>query len=75
MSTKNVYSFRIPIKFKRMMEEMDDVNWQEEIRESAIKLIQEKSKERLLEDAQRLRKRMKGKISSAELVREDRDAR
>jgi len=75
MSTKSVYSIRIPVKYKKMMEEMNDVNWQEEIRETAIKLIQKKSKERLLQEARELRKKMKGTVSSAELIREDRDAR
>jgi hypothetical protein len=75
MSTKSVYSIRIPVKFKKMMDEMEDVNWQEEMRINAIKLIQQKSKERLLKDASKLRKKMKGDVSSAELIREDRDAR
>jgi hypothetical protein len=74
MSTKSVYSIRIPVKFKKMMDEMEDVNWQEEMRINAIKLIQQKSKERLLKDARKLRKKMKGDVSSAELIREDRDA-
>jgi hypothetical protein len=58
-----------------MMEEMDDVNWQEEVREHTIKLIQEKSKDRLLKDAEELRKKMKMDEKAAKLIREDRDAR
>jgi hypothetical protein len=30
-----------------MMDEMDDVNWQEEIRELTLQLIKEKSKKKL----------------------------
>ena len=75
MSTKSVYSIRIPVKFRKMMEEMDDINWQEEVREHTIKLIQEKSKERLLKEAENLRKQMKMDEKAANLIREDRDAR
>lgn len=57
------------------MEEMDDINWQEEVREHTIKLIQEKSKERLLKEAENLRKQMKMDEKAANLIREDRDAR
>lgn len=75
MSTKSVYSIRIPVKFRKMMEEMDDINWQEEVREHTIKLIQEKSKERLLKEAENLRKQMKMDEKASKLIREDRDAR
>jgi hypothetical protein len=55
-----------------MMDEMDDVNWQEEIRQLTIRLIQEESKKRLLRDAESIRKKMKD-VEAAELIREDRD--
>ena len=74
MSTKSVYSIRIPVKFRKMMDEMDDVNWQEEIRQLSIKLIQKKAKKKLLKDAEILREKMKD-IESASLIREDRDSR
>ena len=73
MSTKSVYSIRIPVKFRKMMDEMDEVNWQEEIRQLTIKLIQEESKKKLLKDAERIRTKMKP-IPSAELIREDRNS-
>lgn len=73
MSTKSVYSIRIPVKFRKMMDEMDDVNWQEEIRQLSIKLIQKKAKKKLLKDAEILREKMKD-IESASLIREDRDS-
>jgi len=55
------------------MDEMDDVNWQEEIRQLTIRLVQEESKKRLLKDAESIRKKMKD-VESAELIREDRNA-
>ena len=72
MSTKSVYSIRIPAQFRKMMDEMDDVNWPEEIRQLTIRLIQEESKKRLLRDAESIRKKMKD-VEAAELIREDRD--
>lgn len=73
MSTKSVYSIRIPVQFRKMMDEMDYVNWQEKIRQLTIRLIQEESKKRLLWDAESIRKKMKD-VEAAELIREDRDA-
>lgn len=75
MSTKSVYSIRIPVKFREIMDEMGDVNWQEEIREITLELIREKSKKRLLREADELRSRMKDEVGSETLIREDRDAR
>ncbi len=75
MSTKSVYSIRIPVKFKKIMNQMNDVNWQEEIRNNTIKLIKNKSKKRLLKDAKQLRESMKNDVESATLIREDRNAR
>lgn len=72
MSTKSVYSIRIPVQFRKMMDEMDDMNWQEEIRQLTIRLIQEESKKRLLRDAESIRKKMKD-VEAAELIRADRD--
>lgn len=57
-----------------MMDEMDDVNWQEEIRELTLQLIKEKSKKKLLEDAETLRTKMKD-VKSAPLIKEDRNTR
>ena len=74
MSTKSVYSIRIPVKFRKMMDEMDDVNWQEEIRQLSIKLIQKKAKKKLLKNAEILREKMKD-IESTSLIREDRNSR
>jgi hypothetical protein len=73
MSTKSVYSIRLPTKFRRMMDEMDDVNWQGEIRQLTMELIREKSKKKLLKDAETLRRNMKD-VESAQLIREDRES-
>ncbi len=75
MSTKSVYSIRIPTKFRKIMDEMGDVNWQEEIREVTLELIKEKNKKRLLKESKEIRKAMENDIESAALIREDRDAR
>jgi len=57
------------------MDQMDDVNWQEEMRNAAIELIKSKSRKRLLKDAQELRGQMISDVESAALIREDRNAR
>ena len=75
MSTKTVYSIRVPVKLRKMMEEMKEVNWQEVIRTMVEELVKDKSKERLLAEAKEIRKEMKVDVSAAELIREDRDAR
>ena len=75
MSTKTVYSIRVPVKLRKMMEEMKEVNWQEVIRTMVEELVKNKSKERLLAEAKGIRKEMKVDVSAAELIREDRDAR
>ena len=75
MSTKTVYSIRVPVKLRKMMEEMKEVNWQEVIRTMVEELVKDKSKERLLAEAKEIRKDMKAEVSAAELIREDRDAR
>lgn len=75
MSTKSVYSIRIPTKFRKIMDEMEDVNWQEEIREVTLELIKEKNKKRLLKESEEIRKAMKSDVESAVLIREDRNAR
>jgi hypothetical protein len=75
MSTKTVYSIRIPVELRKMMEEMKEINWQEEIRHMLEEFVKTKSKERLLAKAKELRRDMKSGESAAVLIREDRDAR
>jgi len=75
MSTKTVYSIRIPVELRKIMEEMREINWQEEIRKVVEELVKNKSKERLLAEAKKIRKDMKIDVSASELIREDRDVR
>ncbi|MCD6257951.1 hypothetical protein J7J45_07840 [Candidatus Aerophobetes bacterium] len=70
-----VYSIRIPQELRKMMEEMKEINWQEEIRRAVEELVRNKNREKLLAEAKEIRKEMKISVSSAELIREDRDAR
>lgn len=75
MSTA-VYSIRLEDSTRRMMDEMSDINWQSEIRQMVEDLVREKKKQRFLEEARKLRKKMKPiGVSAAEMIREDRDAR
>jgi hypothetical protein len=74
MSTA-VYSVRIEDRIRRMMDEMSDVNWQGEIKQTVERMVREKKKERLLAEAQQLWKRQESNaIGAAEMIREDRDA-
>lgn len=58
-----------------MMEEMKEINWQEEIRRAVEELVRNKNREKLLAEAKEIREDTKISVSSAELIREDRDAR
>ncbi|MCD6513737.1 MAG: VapB-type antitoxin [Candidatus Asgardarchaeum sp.] len=69
--TSEVFSLRIPKKTRREMEKVP-IDWSEEIRRFIEKRLREYYKKELLKEARELRKKMK-KISSAELIREDRE--
>ncbi len=72
----NVYSIRMDDRVRRMMDEMNDVNWQAEIRQSVERMVREKKKNRLLEEAKELWKdQIPNKVGAAEMIRVDRDAR
>jgi len=74
MST-SVYSIRIDDRIRMMMDEMSDVNWQGEIKQTVEMMVREKNKKRLLSEAQELWKHQKpNAIGAAEMIREDRDA-
>ncbi len=71
-----VYSIRIDDRIRKMMEEMDEVNWQAEIRESVERIVREKKKQKLLKEAKELwEEQTPNKIGAAAMIREDRDAR
>lgn len=74
MSTKTVYSIRVPEEIRDLMKDMKDIDWQVEIRTMVEELVRKKRKERLLTEAKKLREEMEV-VNSAELIREDRDAR
>ena len=74
MSTA-VYSVRIEDRIRQMMDEMSDVNWQGEIKQTVERMVREKKKERLLAEAVELWKHQKpNAIGAAQMIREDRDA-
>ena len=59
-----------------MMEEMNDVNWQTEIKQIVEKTIKERKKQRILARAQeRWKDQVLNERGAAEMIREDRDAR
>ena len=59
-----------------MMEEMDDINWQAEIKQIVEKTIKERKKQRILARAQgRWKSQVPNERGAAEMIREDRDAR
>lgn len=75
MST-TVYSIRLEERVRRMMDEMPDINWQAEIKQSVERMVREKNKRRLLAAAEELWKNQRSNtIGAAEMIREDRDAR
>lgn len=58
-----------------MMEEMDDINWQTELKQIVEKTIKERKKQRLLAGAQeRWNDQVLNDKGAAEMIREDRDA-
>ena len=75
MST-NVYSIRLDDRVRHVMDEMSDVNWQAEIRQTVERMVREKKKQRLLAEARELlEQQTPSEISAAAMIREDRDAR
>ncbi len=70
MST--VYSVRIPKALKEALEQLEDVNWQEELRLFLEREVKHEYTRRQIKEARRLRARMKQTVNSAGLIREDR---
>ena len=74
--TTSVYSIRLEQEIRQMMEEMNDVNWQTEIKQIVEKTIKERKKQRILARAQeRWKDQVLNERGAAEMIREDRDAR
>jgi hypothetical protein len=75
MSTKSVYSVRIDSRVRKMMEEMNDLDWQEKIRRLIEESVRKERKEKLLLRAKQAHRDQPAGPPSATLIREDRDAR
>jgi uncharacterized membrane-anchored protein YjiN (DUF445 family) len=74
--TTSVYSIRLEKEIRQMMAEMDDVNWQTEIKQIVEKMIKERKKQRILARAQeRWKDQVPNDRGAAVMIREDRDAR
>jgi len=58
-----------------MMEEMDDINWQAEIKQIVEQTVKERKKQRILARAEeRWKSQILNERGAAEMIREDRDA-
>ena len=75
MSSTSVYSIRIDTRVRKMIEEMPDQNWQEEIRTLVEQSVRKKRKEYLLSRARGNRLAPLTGMPAAQAIREDRDAR
>jgi hypothetical protein len=71
MST--VYSVRIPRQLRDALEKLNEVDWQNELRAFLERKVREEYMRKQLEEARILRGRMKHTVSSAEMIREDRE--
>lgn len=70
-----VYSIRIEDRVRLMMDEMPDINWQAEIKQTVERVVREKKKQRLLAEARELWTHQKpNTVGAAEMIRADRDA-
>ena len=75
MSTTSVYSIRIDSRVRKMIEEMPDRNWQEEIRTLIEQSVKKRRKEFLLSRARGNQQTLVSGMPAAQAIREDRDAR
>ena len=75
MSSTSVYSIRINSRVRKMIEEMPDRNWQEEIRTLIEQSVKKRRKEFLLSRARGNQHTLVSGMPAAQAIREDRDAR
>jgi hypothetical protein len=75
MSSTSVYSIRIDTRVRKMIEEMPDQNWQEEIRTIIEQSVKKKRKDYLLSRARENQHMLITGMPAAQAIREDRDAR
>jgi predicted secreted protein len=75
MALTSVYSIRIDSRVRKMIDEMNDQNWQEEIRALIEQSVKKKRKEHLLARAREGHRTLPAGTPAADSIREDRDAR
>jgi hypothetical protein len=75
MSSTSVYSVRIDTRVRKMIEEMPDEDWQEEIRTFIEQTVREKRKDYLLSHARENQDKPITGVPAVQAIREDRDAR
>lgn len=75
MSTTSVYSIRIDSRVRKMIDELNDPSWQDEIRTLIERSAREKRKAQILAQAREAHRKGGAGSCAAESIREDRDAR
>jgi hypothetical protein len=75
MSTTSVYSVRIDARVRKIIEEINDPLWQEEIRALIERSARKKRKAQILARAREAHRSLKEGLPAAESIRADRDAR
>lgn len=75
MSTTSVYSIRIDSRIKKMIDDLDDPAWQDEVRTFIEQSVRRRRKAQLLARAREVHRTLDEGPSAADLIREDRDAR
>jgi len=75
MSSTSVYSIRIDTRVRKMIEEMPDQNWQDEIRRLIEQSVKKKRKDYFLSRARENQHTLITGMPAAQAIREDRDAR
>jgi hypothetical protein len=75
MSTTSVYSVRIDTRVRKIIDEIKDPLWQEEIRTLIERSAKKKRKAQILARAREAHRSLKEGLPAAESIRADRDAR
>ena len=74
MSTTSVYSIRIDSRIKKkLIDELDDPTWQDEVHAFIERSVQRRHKAQLLARAREIHRSLEKGSSAADLIREDRD--
>ena len=74
MSTTSVYSIRIDSQVRKLIDDVNDPAFQEEVRMMIEQLARQKRKAELLRRARQIQMTVKEGPSAANIIREDRDA-